>query len=236
MVASKASGAAPVGGRRRDAERTRATILNAATREFGANGFSGARIERIARSARCNIRLLYHYFGSKKQLYMAVLERAYTDLRGQEGALDYDYADPLGCAEKLLRFTFGYFEENPDHEGLLRTENMMRGKFVTQSTVVPEAAARLQATLRRILEAGERTGQIRSGIDPVQLYVTVIALSRFHLANAWSLGTLLDTDLTTPQWRGQRLEHSVELLRAWLTNGVPAKPRRPAVAQPELAF
>jgi AcrR family transcriptional regulator len=233
-LASKPTEPVAAPARRRDAERTRANILNAATREFGALGFSGARIERIAKAAKCNIRLLYHYFGNKKQLYMAVLDAAYSDLRSHESALDYDFADPLGCAEKLLRFTFGYFEQNPHFEGLLRTENLMRGKFVTQSTVVPEEAARLRDTLQRILTAGEMSGEIRQGVDPVQLYVTITALSRFHLANAWSLGALLGTDLTTPRWREERLEHAVELLRAWLTSGAAVRQRR-RVNRKELA-
>ncbi len=233
-MASKSSEPAPPPARQRDPERTRACILNAATREFGAHGFAGARIERIARSAKCNIRLLYHYFGNKRQLYVAVLEGAYSDLRQHEAAVDYDFSDPLGCAETLLRFTFRYFEENPYFEGLLRAENTMRGKFVAQSTSVPGEAARLRDTLQRILTAGEMGGQIRPGVDPVQLYVTVTALSRFHLANAWSLGALLGTDLTTPRWRQERLEHAVELLRAWLTSGKPVSARR--VERQELAF
>lgn len=211
----------PAGGRRvklRDASRTRAKILNAATREFGMHGFSGARIERIAKSAKCNIRLLYHYFGNKKTLYLAVLEAAYADLRSKEGELAYDHSDPLGCLETLLRFTFTYFENNPFFEGLLRAENMMRGKFVAQSTTVPDEAAQLRARLNEILRRGEEMGQIRPGVDPVQLYVTITALSRFHLANSYSLGALLNTDLRSPEWRRERLDHSVSLLRSWLSN------------------
>ncbi len=206
-------------GKLRDANRTRAKILHAATREFGMQGFSGARIERIAKSAKCNIRLLYHYFGNKKALYLAVLEAAYADLRSKEGELDYDYSDPLGSLEMLLRFTFVYFEKNPCFEGLLRAENMMRGKFVAQSTAVPEEAAQLRARLREILRRGEEMGQIRPGVDPVQLYVTITALSRFHLSNGYSLGALLNTDLRSPEWRAERLDHSVSLLRSWLADG-----------------
>lgn len=202
--------------RKRDAERTRATILKAATREFGQHGFAGARTERIAAAARCNIRLLYHHFGNKKTLYLAVLEAAYDDLRTREAALVFEFADPLGCVEQLLRFTFGYFERNPYFEGLLRTENLMRGRFLRQSTRVPEAATRLKTTLARIIAEGEAQALFRPGIDPVMLYVTVTALSRFHLANSYSLSMLLDTDLRNPAWRAARLEHSVELLRAWL--------------------
>ena len=211
--------------RRRDAERTRAGILSAATCEFGAHGFSGARIERIAKAARCNIRLLYHYFGNKEALYIAVLEGAYADLREQQAALDFDLADPLGCIETLLRFTFTYFEQNPYFEGLLRAENMMRGKFVTQSTRVPEEAARLKARLRQILQAGEQQGVIRPGVDAVQLYVTITALSRFHLANSYTLSAMLDVDVHSAAWRAGRLEQSVELMRDWLSTGTKARGR-----------
>lgn len=219
----------------RDANRTRAKILYAATREFGMHGFSGARIERIAKSAKCNIRLLYHYFGNKKALYLAVLEAAYADLRSKEGELAYDYSDPLGCLETLLRFTFVYFEKNPCFEGLLRAENMMRGKFVTQSTTVPEEAGKLRARLSEILQRGEEMGQIRPGIDPVQLYVTITALSRFHLANSYSLGALLNTDLRSAEWRAERLDHSVSLLRSWLVNMEESADAPTSVLAPVLA-
>src|ERR1700712_3561860 len=123
-MTKKHPAATPV--RKRDAERTQKTILRAATREFGQHGFAGARTERIATQAKCNIRLLYHHFGNKNALYLTVLEAAYGDLRTREEALKFDLSDPLGCVEQLLRFTFAYFEKNPYFEGLLRTENMMR--------------------------------------------------------------------------------------------------------------
>lgn len=213
-------------GRQRDAERTRAAILGAATHEFSAHGFAGARIERIARAARCNIRLLYHYFGSKKQLYIAVLDAACSDFGRSLAQIDYDFSDPVGCAEKLLRSNFRYFEDNPHLEGLIRTEEMLRGRFLAQSALVMMEGARLRDTLARILTAGEMGGQIRPGVDPVQLYVTIAALSRFDLGNAWSLGALLDADLTGRAWRKERLEHAVELLRAWLTDRSASHPRR----------
>src|SRR5579864_1516969 len=52
--------------RRRD---RRADIMSAALHEFAANGYSGARIERIAAGAGVDDRLIYYYFGSKEALY-----------------------------------------------------------------------------------------------------------------------------------------------------------------------
>lgn len=56
----------------RNAEQTRARILEAATAEFSARGIAGARVDRIADAAACNKALLYSYFGNKEQLFDAV--------------------------------------------------------------------------------------------------------------------------------------------------------------------
>jgi AcrR family transcriptional regulator len=56
----------------RNADRTRARILEAATAEFSARGIAGARVDRIADAAECNKALLYSYFGNKEQLFDAV--------------------------------------------------------------------------------------------------------------------------------------------------------------------
>ena len=48
--------------RTRDAEATKARILDAAKREFAKNGLGGARVDVIAEKARANKRMIYHYF------------------------------------------------------------------------------------------------------------------------------------------------------------------------------
>lgn len=57
----------------RDADRTRRRILAAAIDEFAANGYAGARIDRIAARAEVNKRMIYHHFGGKRVLFEAVL-------------------------------------------------------------------------------------------------------------------------------------------------------------------
>lgn len=205
--------------RKRDAERTRKAIMAAALKEFSQAGFAGARIEKIVKAAKCNIRMLYHYFGDKKGLYLAVLEGAYVDLRAREAELKIDFDKPLQGLLELQRFTFNYFEKNPRFEGLLRNENLMHGKFAAQSRVVTETAFPLRRTMERLIESGQRQGLFRADLDPVQLYVTIAAMSRFHLANGYSLSATLDTDMTTAEWRKARLAHSLALLEGYLTAG-----------------
>lgn len=56
----------------RDAEATKARILAAAKVEFARLGFGGTRVDEIAGKARANKRMIYHYFGSKEDLFQIV--------------------------------------------------------------------------------------------------------------------------------------------------------------------
>src|SRR4051794_2456001 len=60
---------------RRDPERTRERILQAAVAEFGQYGYNGARVARIAKAAGLNAQLITYHFDGKAGLYQAVIER-----------------------------------------------------------------------------------------------------------------------------------------------------------------
>src|SRR4030081_1884742 len=66
----------------RDPQRTRDRILAAALAEFSAEGFAGARVARIARRARVNKRMLYHYFGNKEDLFREIFDRKLRERAG----------------------------------------------------------------------------------------------------------------------------------------------------------
>jgi AcrR family transcriptional regulator len=207
-------------GRKRDADKTKHRILQAALGEFSHHGFAGARIDRIAKNARCNIRMLYHYFGNKKGIYVAVLENAYDDIRRKEATLALDQEEPLPGLLKLLHFTYDYFSQNPLFEGLLRNENLMQGKFVLRSRRVTQTAFPLRNAIARLIRRGIARGVFRADLDHVQVYVTIAALSRFHLANAYSLSALLNSDLTSIEWRRRHFDHACSVLEAYLTSNV----------------
>jgi TetR/AcrR family transcriptional regulator len=63
------------GERKRDPERTRERILDAALVEFGEHGYAGARISAIAGRAGVNQQLISYYFDGKKGLYNALSEQ-----------------------------------------------------------------------------------------------------------------------------------------------------------------
>lgn len=77
--------------RRRDPDRARERLLDAAAEEFGEKGFAGARVKRIAERAGLNQQLISYYFGGKAGLYEALQRRwqdTSRDLGGPNLALE----------------------------------------------------------------------------------------------------------------------------------------------------
>jgi hypothetical protein len=92
----------------------------------------------------------------------------------------------------------------------------MQGKFISRSRPVAEAAFSLKKTIGDLIASGQDKGLFRDDLDAVQVYVTITALSRFHLANAFSMSAVLETDLRDKEWRKLRLRHALDLLEAYL--------------------
>ena len=125
-----------VAERLRDAERTRGEILDVATAEFAAHGYNGARVDEIAALTRTTKRMIYYYFGGKKQLYIAVLERAYARIRTAEQQVNVDDLDPMTAVRRIAEVTFDHHEAHPDFIRLVSIENVHNAEHVKELAMV----------------------------------------------------------------------------------------------------
>ncbi|MEN3295953.1 MAG: hypothetical protein V7642_5206 [Burkholderiales bacterium] len=200
----------------RNAVRTRQAIIEAATGEFAALGLGGARMDAIALRAGLNKRLLYYYFGSKEDLFQAVLERAYENIRTAEGALQLDEADPVEAVRRLVSFTWHYYISHPEFLTLLNSENLHQAAHLKNSAIIRELNSPLIQTLDKVLERGRAAGLFRSGVDPLQLYISIAGLSFFYLSNRHTLQVVFGRDLKQPKAEAERLSHMTELVLGYL--------------------
>ena len=200
----------------RDSERTQAAILVAATREFAQHGFGGARVDRIAAGARTNKRMLYYYYGSKEALFVAVLEDTYARIRRAEKTLSLLDVDPVESVRRLVAFTWNYYLAHPEFLTLLNSENLHGARHVRKSPNVREMNSPVIETLGEVLARGARSGVFRRGVDPLQLYVSIAALSYFYLSNNQTLSAVFGRDLATPRARKDRLDHMVDVVLGYL--------------------
>ncbi len=196
----------------RNPERTRAAILEAARREVAAKGLAGARIDVVARRAGTNKRMIYHYFGDKDALYLAVLEDAYQHIRNAEHRLDLARKQPVDGLRELALFTWHYFLDHPEFLSILATENLNQARYLRQSTSIPEMHSNFISELKDVLLRGEKTGDFRAGLDPVDVYLTIASLGFFYLSNRFTLSTIFQRDLAAPaeleRW-GQHIVNTV---------------------------
>jgi AcrR family transcriptional regulator len=209
-------GHAPKQSRARDADGTQARILAAATKEFAENGYSGARIDAICRAARANPRMIYHYFTDKDGLYVAVLERVLGELRSEELKLAVDQVPPMQGVLELFSFIHGHFGQHPELINLLSGENLLKARFLKRSTKTPIIASPLIDLLRELLLRGERERAIRPGVDPLRLYVKMVALSYFHRSNAYTLSSIFRSDVRAADWQAEYREESELMLELYL--------------------
>lgn len=200
----------------RDAERSRAVILSAALDEFALFGLGGARMDRIAERSNLNKRLIYYYFTDKDQLFQAVLESAYKQIRESEKKLNLQSLEPATAIRTLVEFTWNYYLEHPDFLTLLNSANLHKARHIQESPNSLALNSPLIELLGEILEKGRLSGEFRGGIDPVQLYVTIAALSYFYLSNNATLSTIFGRDLMSPKAKSERLSHMCEVILGYV--------------------
>jgi AcrR family transcriptional regulator len=209
----------PAGDRKpavRDAPRTQVAILEAATDEFARHGLGGARVDRIAQRAKTNKRMLYYYYGSKDGLFRAVLEDTYARIRRAERSLSLTDVDPVDAVRRLVEFTWDYYLRHPEFLTLLNSENLHRASHLKKSAHVREMNSPVIHTLGTILERGRQDGVFRDGVDPLQLYISIAALSYFYLSNSHTLSAVFGRPLAEPRAKSERLAHMIEVILGYL--------------------
>jgi TetR/AcrR family transcriptional regulator len=201
----------------RNPEASRARILDAARREFVSNGLNGARVDRIAELSNVNKNLIYHYFGSKDALYLAVLEGIYSDLRARQRDEDLRDLPPVEGMKRLVSSTFDHFVATPDLIRLMSIENIHYAANLKSSSVIKPLYRDLLDTIQILLKRGQADGVFRGNVDAIDLYMSISGLAYFFLSNQHTLSWLLDCDLAARQRVTERRVHVVEMVLSYLT-------------------
>ncbi len=197
----------------RDPERTRERILTAALKEFAAKGLAGARVDRIARRARINKRMLYHYFGNKDNLFREILRRKLEERVAWAGGA------PDDAGETLTRW-FTLACEDMDWVRLIEWEALAVG----DGPILSEADRRRAfASGVAKLRAVQGKGLLPRELDPRHLLLSMLGLTTFPLA--FPQVTRLVTGLSPrdPVFQKRRIEF-LRRFAGWLRPGRVASP------------
>ncbi|MDD8012197.1 MAG: TetR family transcriptional regulator [Acidobacteriota bacterium] len=159
---------------------SKGAILAAARKEFAARGFSGARVEAIARAAGCNKAMLFYYFSSKENLYRSVLAQALGEIFAEIGGVVNERLTPRSFLERFPEIYIRFLARNPDLPRILvfdlihNPENISR----TVGQIFRENASFNPQLLLGMIRTWHDQGLISEG-DPMHFILNVISLSIF---------------------------------------------------------
>jgi TetR/AcrR family transcriptional regulator len=168
---------------------SRDRILDGAAEEFAAAGFAGARIDRIARRTRLNVRMIYYHFGSKKGLYRAVLQNIYVEM-----ASVLEKA-PSTAPNRTLE-AFGLYvdllTEHPRFADVLVRELLDGAKHLKALWKErPELFKQIHLHARQLIEQGIAAGELKP-LDPALTVMTLTSIVCFLTAARHSHAIFLD--------------------------------------------
>ncbi|GAA3383969.1 TetR/AcrR family transcriptional regulator [Cryptosporangium minutisporangium] len=187
--------------RTRDAERTRAEILDVATHEFAEHGYASARVDAIAGKTSTTKRMIYYYFRSKQGLYVAALEHAYRRIRSLEQRLDVEDLEPVDALRQLAELTFDHHETHQDFVRLVSIENIHHAEHLLSSGAREGLAAPALDVLTRIMERGRAAGVFRSDLDALDVHMIISSYCIFRGANRYTFRAIFQRDLLDPARR-----------------------------------
>jgi AcrR family transcriptional regulator len=195
------------------ADDTRSALIEAGRDLFVTKGFDGASVRAITQRAEANLGAITYHFGSKLELYHAVLESELSPLADRVVAA----GDGVGPAvERMAAIVEAYFRHLEDHPHLprLMLQEIAAGK--PPPPVVAHTLKRVMGTLARLQEEGATDGTVRPG-HPVLTALSVVAQPIYMTLVSPLLHAFAGLDLADETTRAAAVAHSIAFVRAGLS-------------------
>jgi AcrR family transcriptional regulator len=145
-------------------------LVRAATTLFAARGYDAASVRDITRRARANLGAVTYHFGSKADLYAAVVEGLTRALADRLAAAA---APPGPAAARLTRMVhgiFAFFADHPEAPAILLDALAHGGP---PAAALPQLRRNLE-TVGRVVHEGQAAGELRA-VDPALAAFTLLS-------------------------------------------------------------
>ena len=154
----------------------------------------GARLEQIAENAQTTKRMVVYHFGNKEKLYIEVLEQVYQAIRQHETGLHLEAMEPELAISKLVEASFDYHVSHPDFMRLVCTENLLRGRYITQSPRIKALNRSALDVLEAILTRGQQQGVFIREIETIDVHRLISSICVHHVSNRYTFNALFSPD------------------------------------------
>jgi AcrR family transcriptional regulator len=211
---------APIPRRTTNTKRdTISRLLEVAKMEFTDKGLDGARIDEIARRAGITKQLIYHYYGSKEELFTAIIEETAASAMAEFVVLELDHLPPAEALRAFLFHVFDQYQRYPFLATSVVEENRQHGLHVSARNEFPHLTPLVWSKLGRILDRGVQSGEFRGGLDPTRLLATFTLLMGGCFIHGYCLSVMMRLDLNTAAGKTIWREHAANFILAAVRAG-----------------
>lgn len=194
----------------RNPDRSRAAILNAAERLFARQGYEATSLNQVGAAAGVSRGTPGYFFGSKLDLYQAVLDRSFTEVRdavreGRARALASAQSPDTILAGAVSDY-FDFLAARPNFIRLIEREALDGGRL-------PEGLSHLSAGQEALAAISAELGldDSPSG-DAAQLLLSIIALCWFPLIHARTVAPAVGVGLEDAEDLERRKRQVISLV------------------------
>lgn len=197
--------------RGRDPERSREAILDAAERLFAERGYEASSLQEVGTRAGLSRAAPGYFFGSKAELYRAVLDRAFDEVRaavraGRARALAGNHPPEAVLAGAVADY-YDFLAARPNFVRLIEREAL--GGSPIGDEVAPRLAAGQEALAAISEELG--LGEAESA-ESAHLLLSIVALCWFPLVHGPTLLRSIGLDAAAPGFAEARKRRIIDLL------------------------
>lgn len=192
---------------------TRSALIQAGRDLFVTKGFDGASVRAITQRASANLGAITYHFGSKLELYHAVLQSELEPLADRVVAASSGSDPVVDRMAAIVEAYFSHFEEHP-HLPRLMLQEIAAGK--PPPPVVSHTLKRVMGALTRLHQEGVADGTLRPG-HPILTALSVVAQPIYMTLVSPLLQALAGLDLEDGATRTAAVGHSIAFVRAGLS-------------------
>ena len=198
-------------------EANRARILKAAIDEFASRGFKGASMDAIAARTQTTRAMINYYFGGKEEIYLAVLEQVYAEIREAESFLDLEPLRPVDAIRRIVEFTCDYYLTHQYFVRIVVAENQAKGRHFRKSKAMRTLNRPIIDMLARVITRGQAERTFRRDVDPVEVHMAIAALGMFNVTNQYTFGSIFQHEMGAKGDVGRRRDMVADLILSYLT-------------------
>jgi AcrR family transcriptional regulator len=194
----------------RDPDRSRTAILDASEQLFAEKGYDATSLSEVGARAGVSRATPGYFFGSKSELYQAVLDRTFAEVRdavraGRARALASNQTLEAILAGAVSDY-FDFLTARPNFVRLIEREALNGGRL-------PQGESHLSAGQEALAAISAELGldDAPSG-EAAQLLLSIIALCWFPMIHAWTVAPAVGVRLDDEELIERRKRYVIDLV------------------------